>query len=203
MSCLIAGSSPHVARSYAESFRASDGPQRTAEAGTGSGQSPSQAAHRPENPDLSHPAGRAPDGRKQATDPSGKPLAAEEQAEIEKLKARDREVRAHEQAHLAAGAGLITRGASYSYKRGPDGQQYVVGGEVGIDTSPVRGDPAAALRKAEQIRRAALAPAEPSPQDRAVAAEASRMAAEARRELAQKAYAEQPAARRSALQLSA
>ncbi len=121
---------------------------------------------------------------------AGEPLSADEQAEVEKLKSRDREVRAHEQAHQAAGAGLITRGASYSYQRGPDGQQYAIGGEVGIDVSPVTGDPAATLRKAEQIRGAALAPASPSPQDRAVAAAAAQMAAAARQEQAQKAYSQ-------------
>ena len=112
-------------------------------------------------------------------------LSEEERAQVEELKRRDREVRAHEQAHMAAGAGLITRGASFTYKRGPDGQQYAIGGEVGIDVSAVPGDPAATIRKAEQVRSAALAPASPSGQDRAVAAAAAQMAAEARQQQAQ------------------
>lgn len=123
-----------------------------------------------------------------ATGSQSEPLSEDDQDTVQKLKARDREVRAHEQAHLSAGGGLITRGASYTYQSGPDGQQYAVGGEVGIDVSPVPNDPAATLRKAEQIRRAALAPSDPSGQDRAVAAEASRLAAEARQELARQAY---------------
>lgn len=123
-----------------------------------------------------------------ATGRSGEALSEEDRDKVEKLKARDREVRTHEQAHLSAGAGLITRGASYTYQTGPDGQQYAVGGEVGIDVSAVPNDPAATLRKAEQIRRAALAPSDPSGQDRAVAAEASRLAAEARQELARQSY---------------
>lgn len=86
-------------------------------------------------------------------------------------------------AHQAAGAG-ITGAVSYSYERGPDGQMYAVGGEVSIDTSAVRGDPRATLEKAEAIIRAAMAPAEPSPQDYRVAASARAMAAEARAELA-------------------
>src|SRR5690606_36735775 len=49
----------------------------------------------------------------------------------------------------------------------------------------VPGDPRATMEKAQQIRRAAMAPAEPSPQDRRVAAEAARLEAEARAELAQ------------------
>lgn len=99
---------------------------------------------------------------------------------LQQLQARDREVRAHELAHVAAGAGLVRSGASFSYQRGPDGRFYAVGGEVSIDTSPVPGDPQATASKAEQIQRAALAPAQPSGQDRAIAAQAARMAMEAR-----------------------
>lgn len=80
---------------------------------------------------------------------------------------------------MAAGAGLITRGASFTYETGPDGKRYAVGGEVGIDVSGGR-TPEETLAKAERIRAAALAPAEPSAQDRQVAAEADQMAAEAR-----------------------
>lgn len=105
------------------------------------------------------------------------------------LQARDREVRAHEMAHVAAGAGLVTRGASYTYQTGPDGQRYAIGGEVGIDTSPGR-TPEESLSKAERIRAAALAPAEPSGQDRQVAAQAARMASEARMELARRSFQE-------------
>jgi hypothetical protein len=102
---------------------------------------------------------------------------------VSELKARDRVVRAHEMAHMAAGAGIVTRGASFSYQTGPDGQRYAVGGEVGINTSPGR-TPEETLTKADRIRAAALAPADPSSQDLRVAAEATQMAAEARQELA-------------------
>ncbi len=105
------------------------------------------------------------------------------QRQLSELRARDREVRAHEMAHVAAGAGLITGGPTYEYQRGPDNRLYAVGGEVQIDTSGVPGDPEATLEKALQIQRAALAPAEPSAQDRAVAMSAATMAAEARVEL--------------------
>lgn len=108
------------------------------------------------------------------------------QREVARLAARDREVRAHEQAHLAAGGSLVTSGPSYSYQRGPDGRRYAVGGEVGLDVSPVRGDPEATLVKAARIRAAALAPAEPSAQDQRVAARASEMAQQARGELARR-----------------
>ncbi|GJL67096.1 MAG: hypothetical protein NPIRA05_20670 [Nitrospirales bacterium] len=106
-----------------------------------------------------------------------------EREEIAKLRARDREVRAHEQAHAAAAGGLAKGGASFTYERGPDGKQYAVGGEVNIDTSPVPGNPEATIRKAQQIRAAALAPADPSSQDRAVAASTAALEAQARQEL--------------------
>lgn len=109
-------------------------------------------------------------------------LSAEELRLIDALSATDRQVRTHELAHMAAGAGL-TGGASFSYQLGPDNQRYAVGGEVSIDTSPA-GDPAATIAKAQQIRAAALAPADPSPQDQKVAAMAAQMASAARAQLA-------------------
>ncbi|MGD9852748.1 MAG: putative metalloprotease CJM1_0395 family protein [Nitrospirales bacterium] len=107
-----------------------------------------------------------------------------------KLKIRDQKVHRHEQAHLAAAGGLATGGANFSYQTGPDGKQYAVGGEVNIDTSPVQGDPNATIRKAQQIRRAALAPADPSSQDHAVATSASIMEMKARRDLQEKSEEE-------------
>ena len=100
---------------------------------------------------------------------------------IRQLKARDREVRMHEAAHVAVG-GRYAGSATFQYQRGPDGVNYAVGGEVSISTSKAA-TPEETLEKARQIRAAALAPAEPSPQDRSVAAEASRMEAEARSEI--------------------
>lgn len=111
-----------------------------------------------------------------------------DEAELKKvaeLKRRDTEVRAHEAAHLAAAGKYATGAASFEYKRGPDGKSYAVGGEVGIDTSPIPNDPQATLRKAQQIQAAAHAPANPSAQDRQVAAQAAVMASEARAEIAQ------------------
>lgn len=101
---------------------------------------------------------------------------------IGELQTRDRAVHSHEMAHMAAGAGLVTRSASYTYQTGPDGQRYAVGGEVGIDVSPGR-TPQESLAKAERIRAAALAPADPSAQDLQVAASAAQMAMEARMEI--------------------
>jgi hypothetical protein len=107
-------------------------------------------------------------------------LTPEQLRDLQQLQDRDREVRAHEAAHMAAAAGLVRGGMSFSYQNGPDGRRYAVGGEVSIDSSPVADDPQATLEKARQIQAAALAPAEPSAQDRAVAALAARMALDAR-----------------------
>lgn len=109
---------------------------------------------------------------------------------ISQLKARDREVRAHEQAHLAAAGSYATSGASYSYQTGPDGKRYAIGGEVGIDTSPIANDPQATLQKAMVVQQAALAPAQPSSQDMRVASVASQMMAEARAEISEQQRAE-------------
>lgn len=111
----------------------------------------------------------------------------EEWAELQKIRElqhRDREVRAHEAAHAAVG-GHLTGAPSYSYERGPDGVNYAVSGEVSVASPSVTGDPATTLQQAEQVQRAALAPANPSPQDLKVAAEAARAAAEARLQLMQ------------------
>eukprot|EP00055_Hartaetosiga_balthica_P002605 m.139553 g.139553 ORF g.139553 m.139553 type:complete len:327 (+) comp22566_c0_seq1:340-1320(+) len=104
-----------------------------------------------------------------------------QQREIEELKARDREVRAHEQAHAAAG-GQHAGAPNFEYETGPDGQQYAVGGEVSIDISK-EDDPQDTIRKMQQVKAAALAPAEPSPQDLRVASEATQRANEAQSEL--------------------
>ncbi len=111
---------------------------------------------------------------------------SDQQKEVQKLRQRDMEVRTHEAAHLAAAGQYATGGASFQYVKGPDGQRYAVGGEVKIDTSPVKNDPQATVQKARQIRSAALAPANPSGADRAIAAQAARMEMEAQIELAQK-----------------
>ncbi len=145
-----------------------------------------QAVRRgPDAPDQA-PA-QAPHAETEQSPPSGDGpvnvqtgLSAEERQTVQELKQRDREVRAHEQAHVAAGGGHVQGGISYQYQTGPDGRQYAVGGSVNIDASPVPGNPEATEEKARAVRRAALAPASPSGQDRVVAARASQMEAEAR-----------------------
>ena len=104
-------------------------------------------------------------------------------AEVRKLAQRDREVRAHEQAHAAVG-GKHASHPHYQYEKGPNGVSYAVSGHVNIDVSEVPGDAEATLQKMQQVQRAALAPANPSAADRAVAAKASQMAVQARADLA-------------------
>ena len=115
------------------------------------------------------------------TDAAG--LTPAQQELVADLKARDAEVRRHEQAHAAVG-GQYASAPSYSYQTGPDGRQYAVGGAVQIDVSPVDGDPAATITKMEVVQAAALAPAEPSAADRQVAALAATLRAQAIADLA-------------------
>ncbi|AWK86979.1 putative metalloprotease CJM1_0395 family protein [Azospirillum thermophilum] len=119
-----------------------------------------QAAGGPQSPDLQSP---------------------EIQQQIQKLKETDSRVRQHEAAHQAAGGGLAG-GASFTTTRGPDGKTYATGGEVPIDISR-EADPQATIAKMEQVKAAALAPADPSPQDLRVAAQADATKAQARQEL--------------------
>ena len=127
-----------------------------------------------ESPDPSAPRGE-----------DGEPLDDQEQRELREMKTRDAEVRAHEQAHVAAAGPYFRGGPTYETERGPDGKEYAVGGSVSIDSSPVKGDPEATIAKMQQVRRAALAPTEPSATDRRVAAKASSQEAKAREELAE------------------
>ncbi len=116
-------------------------------------------------------------------------LTAEQSRIVAKLAATDRKVRAHEQAHVAVGGDLIRGGASFSYETGPDKKQYAVGGDGSIDVSRGR-TPDETIPKAQHIREAALAPSDPSPQDRSVAAFASQMEIQARQEAARQAAEE-------------
>tara|TARA_B100000446_G_scaffold119907_1_gene111966 strand:- start:353 stop:1258 length:906 start_codon:yes stop_codon:yes gene_type:complete len=109
-----------------------------------------------------------------------------DQAVIDQLAVRDREVRAHEQAHAAVG-GQLAGSPSYEYERGPDGVSYAVAGEVPISSGAVPGDPEATLANARIVQQAALAPADPSPQDRRVAADAAQLQQQALQEIAAQA----------------
>lgn len=115
---------------------------------------------------------------------TGEELSQSEKMLISKLQARDLEVRAHEQAHMAAGAGLAGS-ATYTYQEGPDGKMYAIGGEVPISI-PASKTPEEAIANARKVRAAALAPADPSPQDYKVAATAAMMEMKAQMQLREK-----------------
>ena len=141
-----------------------------------------------ENPNGRDPAatedGQEEKGSRENTQTvNGRELTQEEMRVLNQLKQRDAEVKRHEMAHVAAGGQYITSGAKFSYQRGPDGRNYASGGEVGIDTSPVPGDPQATIQKMRQVKRAALAPANPSAQDLKVAANATTQTSKAMSEL--------------------
>lgn len=112
----------------------------------------------------------------------GTALSEDEQKQVDKLKAIDTKVRQHEAAHQAAGGGVVG-GASFTYTKGPDGRSYATGGEVPV-SAPAARSPETAIQQAQQVKAAALAPADPSGQDLSVAASADASLAQARRELA-------------------
>ncbi|QOL26218.1 hypothetical protein LP316_02645 [Thalassotalea sp. LPB0316] len=119
-------------------------------------------------------------GNKESAQPSQEQVV--EQKVIEQMKARDTEVRLHEQAHDAVG-GSYTGAPSYTYQTGPDGKRYIVDGEVSVDLSKIPNDPQATIVKMRKVYSAALAPAEPSAQDRRVAQKANKAIVEAQAEL--------------------
>ena len=142
-------------------------------------------------PVLGAPDVERDEDKKQTSESAGSQteLTPEEKDIVEHLKRVDREVRAHEQAHLSAAGAYATGGASYEFTTGPDGQAYAVAGQVGIDASAER-TPEATIAKMQVVRAAALAPADPSPQDMAVAAAAGATESAARGELAKQQEAE-------------
>ncbi len=142
---------------------------------------------RPENPRSESRPERAPEGtgqreRQDRGQEGADGTSPEQQVAVQELRSRDQEVRQHEQAHQTVG-GQYAGAPTYTYQRGPDGQLYAVGGQVSIDTSPIPDDPQATINKMQTVRSAALAPAEPSPQDIRVAQEATRQLLQAQAEL--------------------
>ncbi len=126
--------------------------------------------------------GEAAAAPRASTAAPGPELSEEQDREVAELERADAEIRRHEAAHASAG-GRYAGAPSFAYQVGPDGRRYAVAGEVPIDVSPVAGDPRATIAKMQVVKRAASAPASPSAQDRAVAATAAKVEAEARAEL--------------------
>lgn len=121
------------------------------------------------------------DADKRSSDAKKDKAEDEKDSQVRDLKQIQNEVIAHEAAHQAA-AGELGGGVSYSYTQGPDGKNYITGGEV-----PIRikegATPEETLRNMQKVQAAANAPADPSGQDMAVAAKAAAIAAKARGEI--------------------
>ena len=98
--------------------------------------------------------------------------------EVARLKQTEQNIRSHEAAHMAAG-GAFAGGVSYVYAKGPDGKMYITGGEVPIQ-APEGKTPEETVKNMEIVKRAALAPPDPSAQDLAVAAAAMQIESRAR-----------------------
>lgn len=113
------------------------------------------------------------------------PPSPEMEKRVQDLKKRDAEVKAHEQAHMAAAGTAASGGASFSYATGPDGKRYAEGGEVKIQLRSGR-TPEETVRNAAQVEKAALAPANPSAQDLQVAASARQMQIKAQAEVSKR-----------------
>lgn len=176
------GSSPLGSSPYASAAPAVRESRNT---GNANGESPSETGNRAVRAaDENEAAGaNRKTGESEASSKGAGGLEEAELKELTELKARDREVRAHEAAHQAAG-GQYAGAMSLTYQRGADGAQYAVGGEVSIDISSVNGNPQATIEKMRVVRAAAMAPAEPSGQDRAVAAQAMQTILQAQSEVA-------------------
>lgn len=121
-------------------------------------------------------------GREQTGAGTNQELTPQEQQQLAELKQTDAQVKAHEHAHKSTAAGLTTSGPNYEYETGPDGKKYAVAGDVNVSYQK-SSDPEVNLKNAQQLKAAALAPADPSSQDRKVAMQADREIAQARQEI--------------------
>ena len=132
---------------------------------------------------YSSSVGTPPSEKKETSSSTATELTPSEKSIVTRLQATDTAVKAHERAHISAGAGVILSGASFVYQKGPDERLYAVGGEVAIDTAS-ENEPEATVKKMQIVRAAALAPSDPSPTDYQVAATASMLQMQARLEIA-------------------
>ena len=133
-----------------------------------------------------HLRSKASEARSRLTHEAGRPdVESRKQQELRELRERDREVRSEEHRSLN-GVGDAANGTPhYTFVRGPDGRQYAVEGETPLDTTR-EATPEQTLRKARQIRAAALGSREPSLSDQALAAKATQLELQAEHELARK-----------------
>ncbi len=144
--------------------------------------SAARSADTPRGPATAEDGGKAQGTRARSADT----LSEAEQRQVAELKERDREVRAHEMAHVAAGAGLVTRAPATPTR--PARTASATRSAARSGSTPRR---AARPRKPSPRPSASAPPRSPPPtfgQDRQVAAQASRMAVDARLEIARREF---------------
>lgn len=124
-----------------------------------------EAARQRDEEALAHICGR---GCGCISGPSGNPADV-----LQVFENRDREVREHENQHLVNAGEHAIGGPVFETYTASNGKTFVTGGKVQVDLEE-SSDPLKTLEKMAKIRKAALAPASPSQQDRNVEAEASR-----------------------------
>jgi len=90
----------------------------------------------------------------------------------------------HERSHMQTG-GEFAGAATYVYGKGADGKTYITGGEVSMKV-PAGGDLERLSYALERVKRAAMSPANPSPQDMMTAAMASTRQASVNQEIVRK-----------------
>jgi hypothetical protein len=90
--------------------------------------------------------------------------ASNKQKAVEELKSRDKEVRNHEAAHSTNPELIKIGSAQFDYTIGPDGKAYATGGKITLSTGNSK-TPEEALSKAQALKKASMAPGEPSSQD--------------------------------------
>ena len=127
------------------------------------------------------------EAKKDLQNSSTNKLSESEKQMVLKLQSRDTEVRAHESAHQSGGAS--TGAASFTYQQGPDGKMYAIGGEVPISFQE-GSTPEETIANAQAVIASALAPADPSGQDMAVASSAMVMMLKAQQQKAKEAQNE-------------
>jgi hypothetical protein len=110
-------------------------------------------------------------------------MTLEQANELKRMQTQADKVVSHEGAHAMVGGTLMLGGPVYQYELGPDGEVYETAGQSRIDMSPIAGNPQGTIFKMQHVKRAAMAPLNPSGADRVVASQADQIENQARKHL--------------------
>jgi hypothetical protein len=110
-------------------------------------------------------------------------MTLEQANELKRIQGKADKVVSHEGAHAMVGGTLMLGGPAFQYELGPDGEVYEASGQSRIDMSPLAGNPQATIFKMQHVKRAAMAPLNPSGADRVVASQADQIENQARNQL--------------------